>query len=254
MVGAACKKAPDPAGPSPLKVQARKYESILPGCGDKEKREEPCVTFRVTWPEVVESKSSNVTMKINAAIMARLQAKDAPRGFAAEAAAVAEDYHRFRKEFPHSAITYFTRRTAEVLHSTGTVFSVEIDEEEFRGGAHPNSHREYLNVRPETGEEIDLASVLNPGAEAKLLSIAEAHFRADKQMEEGAKYSDAGFHFADEKFSLSRTWGIAPQGLVFHYNDYEIASYATGPTTLVLPWREIGALIRKDAGLMPAGK
>lgn len=230
----------------------RKFEKALPGCGDKDKREEPCVTFSVTWPEVRSGVPDEVKTKINAAIMARLQASDAPRGFEAEAAAFIDDYKRFRKEFPESELSYFSRRDAELSVSNATVLSVVIDSEDFRGGAHPNSERTYLNLRPRTGDEIELKDLLESGALEKLTALVEGHFRRQREVAGSRKLSEAGFHFDDDKFTLSKSWGIDAKGLVFHYNPYEVAPYALGPTTVRLGWSELNGLLRKEAGVAPA--
>lgn len=250
---AGCKRTPDAAAPSPLVFVQKKFDKSLPGCGDKQKREEPCVTFRVSWVEASSASSEPARTRINAAILAALQPKEAPRGFDAEAAGVIEDYQKFQTEFPDSEITYFIRRSADILLSNASMLSVEVTEEEFRGGAHPNATRTYVNLNPATGEDIALKGVVRDGSMAALTELAEKRFRGEREIPQGKKLSEAGFTFADDKFTLSKTWGVSPRGLVFHYNAYEIAPYASGPTTVLLPWNEIKDLIRKEAGVLPAG-
>ena len=246
----ACRRH-DASTPSPLKLETKKFERSLPGCGDKDKREEPCVTFSVTWPEVTGGVSDEIKTKLNAAIMARLQPSDAPRGFEAEAAAMVDDYHKFRKEFPDAELGYFTRRQAEISASNASVLSIVINEEDFRGGAHPNSDRTYINLRPSSGEEIALQDLLAGGAAPKLSALVEKGFRRVREIDGERKLSDAGFHFADDKFTVGRTWGIDSAGLVFHYNPYEVAPYALGPTTVRLAWSELAGLLNPDAGIEP---
>lgn len=248
-----CKRAPDPTAPSPLVFVQKKFDKSVPGCGDKQKREEACVTFRVSWVEASSAASDEIKTKINAAILAALQPKEAPRGFEAEAAEVAEDYARFHKEFDDSAITYFIRRTADILMSNATMLSLEITEEEFRGGAHPESRRTYLNLNPANGQDFFLKDLVRDGSMQKLTELAEKRFRMEREVPEGKKLSESGFTFPDDKFALSKTWGVSQHGLVFHYNAYEIAPYAVGPTTIMLPWKEIHDLIRKEAGILPKG-
>jgi hypothetical protein len=164
---------------------------------------------------------------------------------------VADEFERFHKEFPGSEITYFVRRTAEVNFSNAHLLSVEINEEDFKGGAHSNTHRDYLNLAPSTGESVALTSLLVPDGLSKLTVLAEQRFRAGKQIEVGRSLSDSGYSFQDDKFALSRTWGVTATGLVIYYNDYDIAPHAAGSTTIELPWSEIRLLIRKEAGITP---
>ena len=251
ILAAGCRKSPDAAQPSPLQFETKTFEKVLPGCGDKTKREQPCMTFRVKWVEVSASPDAVVRDKINAGIRARLQPKDAPVGFEAEAAAVTEEFEQFHKEFPTSEITYFVRRTAEVSFNNAHLLSLEITEEDFKGGAHPNTHREYFNLNPSNGESVALADLMIPNGMARFEALAERRFRTAKQIGQNVKLSESGYNFADDKFALSKAWGATAGGLVIYYNDYDIAPHSAGPTTIGLPWSEVRALIRKEAGLGP---
>ena len=243
----------DSPGASPLSIENQQFERTLPGCGDKEKREEPCVTFRVAYPRVA-APANDARTKINSAILVALQPKDAPSGFQAESDKVVEDFQKFHKEFPDAPITYFIRRTAEVQYSSASMLSIVIDDEEFLGGAHPNSTRSYLNLNPATGEEITLRDILIDGALPKLTLAAENEFRNERAIPVNQKYSEAGFQFADDRFTLSPDWGVVPKGLVFHYNAYDIAPYSMGPTTFVVPWGKAADLVKSEARLLPPKK
>ena len=41
-------------------------------------------------------------------------------------------------------------------------------------------------------------------------------------------------------------------GLVFHYNAYDVAAYASGPTTITLPWAAVSRHVRPDGPLKMA--
>ena len=247
----ACRQAAKPE-PVPLKLETRRFERLLPGCGDQAKREEPCVTFRVEWPEVVEAKPGEARSRINTAILSRLQPAEAPRGFEAEAAQFIRDYEEFRGQFPDSSINYFTRRVAEVLLLTPKLLSVEIREEGFTGGAHPYSARQYLNLAPATGEAVELAALVRGGGMERLAVLAERHFRAERGLAAAQDLAEAGFTFDNNRFVLPPRWGASAKGLVFYFNEDEIAPHNLGPTAIVVPWSELGELLRKDSGLPPA--
>jgi len=248
---AGCRRPPAAAEPELLRFETRKFEQVLPGCGDKLKREEPCVTFRVQYPDVVHAVSPEVRTKINAAIMAHLQPGEAPRGFAQEAAQTIEEFQRFHKEFPDSAIAYFTRREAGVISLNPALLCIEVNSEEFRGGAHPNSARDYINLRPKTGEDVALRELVQDGAMPRLLAVVEKRFRAERGIDEGKNLSDAGFTFPDDRFELPKNWGVTGKGLAFHYNAYEVGPYVMGPTTVLAPWSDLRGVIRADAGILP---
>lgn len=235
----------------PLRFETRRFERILPGCGDLSKREEPCVSFHVSWPEAVGGASSEARARINAAVLASLQPLEAPRGFEAEAGQWIEDYRRFHGEFPDSGVTYFARRAASVLFQSESLITVETRTDEFRGGAEPESRRTFLNLAPATGLPVDLESLLVPGGEKDLVRMAEWRFRQQRQIPAGSRLSEAGFVFEGDVFALPRHWGFSRAGLVLHYNAGEAAPAAQGAITLLAPWNELRGIVSAKAGILP---
>lgn len=246
----ACRRqtAPQPAG---LRFETRRFERTLPGCGDPARRPEPCVSFHVVWPEAVDGGSAEARRRINAAIMAALQPLEAPRGLEAEAGSWIADYQRFRAEFPGSGITYFARRTAEISFSSAALITVDIRRDEFRGGAEPESTREFLNLSPGTGLPVELASLLEPNGMDDLRKLAEWHFRRQRQVPPDARLSEAGFAFGKDAFALPRQWGFTARGLVLHYNAGEVAPPKMGPTTILAPWNELRGIVSARTGILP---
>ena len=118
---AARSAACDPAAPSPLRFETRQYQRLFPGCGDKEKREEPCVTFRVSYPEAIAAPTDAIRLHVNAEILAALHAKDAPHGFQAEAESLIDDFRKSREEFDDTSIAFYVRRSAEIHRSTAHI-------------------------------------------------------------------------------------------------------------------------------------
>lgn len=245
-----CHRQSSSTSASPLKFQTRKFEKALPGCGPQ--GQEPCATFNVEWREVSQAPSSEARTRINAAIQAHLQPAEAPRGFEAESQAFFEDFQEFKKEFPESRITYFIRRSADVIFNNASLLCVVVFREEFSGGAHPVTEVANLNLRPNTGEPVQLESLLNNGAKPALVAAVEAQFRTDHSIPAGQPLSEAGFLFPEDKFALSRNWAVEPKGLRFFYNQYEIAPGATGSTIVIVDWAGIAHLLRPGSGIGPA--
>jgi hypothetical protein len=59
----------------------------------------------------------------------------------------------------------------------------------------------------------------------------------------------AGYEFPHDAFALNDNFSIGANGITFFYNPYEIASYADGPTELLMTYREINELIKPDGPL-----
>ncbi len=246
----ACRRESAPQ-PAPVRFETRRFEKALPGCGDASKRPEPCVSFQVVWPEAVSGASGEARARINAAVLAALQPLEAPRGFEAEADQWIRDYQRFHAEFADSGITYFARRTAEVIFSSPALITIEIRTDEFHGGPEPESARAFLNLAPSTGLAVELDSLLERQGAKDLTRLAEWRFRQERHIPQDSPLSQAGFTFEQDVFSLPRQWGFSSRGLLLHYNAGEVAPASSGSTSLLAPWNELRGIIRADAGILP---
>lgn len=235
----------------PLRFETRRFERTLPGCGDLSKREEPCVSFHISWPEAVGGAPAQALTRINAAVLASLQPLEAPRGFEAEAEQWISEYRRFHEEFPDSGVTYFARRTALVLFQSATLLTIETRTDEFRGGAEPESRRVLLNLSPSTGLAVELESLLEPGAKKDLLRLAEWRFRQERKIPAADSFLEAGFTFDGDAFALPRQWGFSKSGLVLHYNAGEAGAPSLGATTVLAPWNELRGIVSERAGILP---
>lgn len=250
--GAGCGKPPLADQPSPLKIEVRRFERLVPGCGEQERLEQPCFSFQVVYPEVVAAADEETRTRLNAYIRALLQPAGAPPGFEAEAQALLEKYQSREHLSEEDEPAWFVRRTAETIHSTAAAWSVRVERTEYLGGAGATTAYECLNLNPSTGLEIRLEELLVEGGEEKLRALGEAKFRAERKIQSERKLSESGYSFAEDRFALPRRFLIGKQALVFIYGPHEIAPEATGPTYLLLPWPEAGALVRKDSGVVPS--
>lgn len=246
----ACRRDSTPR-PAPVRFETRRFEKALPGCGDPSKRPEPCVSFHAAWPEAVDGASAEARARINAAVLAALQPLEAPRGFDAEADQWIRDYQRFHAEFPGSGITYFARRTAEVIFSSPAVITIEVRTDEFRGGPEPESARAFLNLAPSTGLSVELPSLLEPQGMKDLTRLAEWRFRQECHIPQDSTLSQAGFAFEQDVFSLPRHWGFSSRGMLLHYNAGDVAPASKGPVTLLAPWNELRGIVSAKSGILP---
>lgn len=246
----ACRRGSTPQ-PAPVRFEARRFEKTLPGCGDHSKRPEPCVSFHAAWPEAAAGASAETRARINAAVLAALQPLEAPRGFEAEAERWIRDYQRFHAEFPGSGITYFARRAAEVIFSSPALITIEVRTDEFRGGPEPESARAFLNLAPSTGLPVALPSLLEPQGMKDLARLAEWRFRQHFHIPQDSSFSQAGFTFEKDVFSLPRQWGFSSRGLLLHYNAGEVAPASAGPVTLLAPWIELRGIVSAKSGILP---
>lgn len=249
---AACQK-PQPAAKKPpeprFSTHTQEFRRQLDGCGASDQTEAPCATFVLSWPEFTKVPNEAVREKLNATI--REWARKNGQEPETEAEELFEQCAQFREHFPARSVPYFVRRTAAIQFEGDRLLSLVSDDEQFRGGPFPVSHRRYLNLDGRTGAVVELDSLLAAGAMPKLLAAVEARFREQHGLAPDDSLARAGFRFPDHRFALSHEWGIAPRGLLFHYNCLEIAPQATGATDILVPWEGLADVVNQQTGLQP---
>ncbi len=102
------------------------------------------------------------------------------------------------------------------------------------GAAHGNYATHLENFDASTGRHLKLNNIV--AEPYKFTAIAEQVFRKQKGVATGMSLSEAGFSFKEDVFYLPEVFGVFPEGLLFVYAPYEIASYAEGEQLLLVPY------------------
>lgn len=254
---AAC--GPDPgtrpadsaAGANPLAYVDREFRKTEETCVEPGSLE--CARIVLQYPEIVDAPSPDVRDRINQSIRGWILSplgdetpSDSIDGFMD---GFLREYRRFKSDFPASTPVWFLERKVEVAHLSARVLSLRFEEFTFTGGAHPNTWIVYSNVRPETGDEIELNDLVGEDGRGRLEAIAEGRFRKQREIPPDASLEAAGFWFEEDRFRLNDNFSIGAAGLIFYYNRYEVAPYAMGPTEIVLAYRDIENILRPEAGI-----
>jgi hypothetical protein len=236
-----------------LQIELRRFEKVVPGCGDEERLVQPCFSFNVAYPEVTAAAAPEAVARLNAQILALLQPVGAPAGFEGEAEQLAEQY----QSKPRGAgageeePAWFVRRTAEVIHSTAAALSIRAERTEYLGGTSATTHFDCINLNPSSGASYRLQDLLVPGGEEKLRMLVEARFRAERRIPAEQGLSEAGYTFPEDRFLLPRQFLLVKRGIEFVFNSNEISREGMGPVHLIAPWGEISSLIRQEIGVVP---
>lgn len=248
-----CGKPPLANQPSPLRIEMKRFEKVVPGCGDPEKREQPCFSFQVRYPEVTAAPAPEVKARLNARIAALLQPAGVMVGFEEEAAQLAEKYEsrEAKSAGENEEPAWFVRRTAEVVHSTAAALAVRAERSEYLGGAASSSAIECMNLVPATGETLTMEDLVEEKSREKLRALAEARFRAERKIGADQSLEEAGFFFPGGHFQLPRCFLVGGRGLEFVFSPDETGGEAQAHTHLVLPWEDLEGLIRKERGVVP---
>ena len=199
-----------------------------------------CSHILISFPVFNDIKYSRANLKINHLIADLVGYGDAESNSIVDIGLAAnniiKDYNSFKTDFPESSQIWHFRLKSGITFQDKEKISILFLSESFMGGAHGSLNQIYLNFDSNgnilKGEDlIDNLDLFK--------SIAEKKFRIKKNIKEGETYSSVGFNFPNDKFRLAAHIGMSDNAYIIHYNSYEIAPYASGPTQLEIRFDEL---------------
>jgi hypothetical protein len=107
----------------------------------------------------------------------------------------------------------------------------------YTGDAHPNHDKTYFVFDREVAMLVHLSDLIRTEARPMLKVLMNRYLRVAKKLGSNDSLRRADF-FVDEA-ELTENFFLSPQGLGFHWDPYEIASYAEGFVEALIPYGEI---------------
>lgn len=212
-----------------------------------------CARIKLTYPTFTRAPTDAVRQALNKVVSAFIltNVSGDPLKTIAD---VIDDFFRqaaeWRRSSPQGPPAWDSEKVVNIEYNATGIISLDFSQYLWAGGVHPNSWSKLASYSALTGRRLTLKDLLVLGFESKLTAIAERIFREQKKLSPKASLAAAGYFVEKNgKFSLNDNFMITAKGLVFLFNDYEIAAYVVGPTVLVLPYSQIRHLIRADGPL-----
>lgn len=135
-----------------------------------------------------------------------------------------------------------------VMLNAKEVFSMRMLHSEYTGGAHPNSNAAHVTFDLQSGEELTLDDLLNPGWRDALTELAEVTLRDQFDLKKEDALNEKGPLF-DDAFELNDNWFLSPEGLGFSFDPYEIGPYAVGFIEPIIPYSKLKELVKPGSAL-----
>lgn len=150
-------------------------------------------------------------------------------------------YAQVEKELAQSGISgtasWEASATATVGFQSKNILNVVIEYYIFTGGAHGLGAIHSLLLNPKTGKSIPVNALFSDPS--KVTQLVEQAFRKKFNITAVASLNDEGYFFPNSAFTLPKNILFKEQNLVFHYNPYEVASYANGPIDIEVPYETV---------------
>ncbi|HET8804223.1 MAG TPA: RsiV family protein [Aequorivita sp.] len=220
-------------------------EKELPICKNSK-----CPEVTINYVEIIgdEEVSEKINKKIKKFIYSSLlMGEDTiPTAKSIQEAATGfiEIYNADKVQFPDMAGEYFAEISVTEIYTSKEHLCFEMRQYLFTGGAHGYGTTSFLNIDPQTGEELTSDQLFKNNKE--FTAFAEKQFRAEQKITKDKSINENGFWFENDEFYLPESVGFTRDSVIFVYNQYDIASYADGPIELKIALKEVEPFLRID--------
>lgn len=146
---------------------------------------------------------------------------------------------------PIQATSMFDMRYT-LLSSPGNIYSLKFESEGYiAGAAHPYHLTYTFNYDLGQGKELALSNLFLPNTDY-LETIANYCAAQLNTRDIGFDMFQQGAAPMPENY---KNWNITPDGLMITFDEYQVAPYAAGPQTVVVPYAELLSVIDSNGPL-----
>ncbi len=152
-------------------------------------------------------------------------------------------FTEYQSAFPDGAVnTWYLKARFDTLYVNSNLLCLEYYTENYMGGAYGNYSYHYFNFNPLMGKLVSLSDVFSDMG--VFLEKAEDAFRKHFKLSQGTSLAD--YWFPNSKFQLPAEFGFSKEGVVLHYNVYEIGPYSDGDIVFTVPYAEIEPILMPE--------
>jgi len=208
--------------------------------------------YRVEWPDSsLLPASGPLADSVRAALAfalaeGQLDAAGRPLPADSVAARFLAGHAEFRRTFPAGPGEWSIERKIAIELVPPGLATLRIDDTRYEGGAHGMTSVVWQSFEAAQGRRLQLSDLATGAGMDSLSLLGERAFRLVRDIPPGADFKNHGWFWETGRFALSPNFGATRDGLVFHWNPYDIAPYASGSTTILLPWKAVQPHLRRD--------
>jgi hypothetical protein len=142
---------------------------------------------------------------------------------------------------PSAAVGSFLQTQYEVLYNQDNLLSLRMWISIYiKGAAHPGTFSRTFNFDLSTGIMLALDDLFQPGAD--YLPLLSRFCQAEILRRDSQFWANG----ADPQPENYRGWNLTVDGLLVTFDEYQVAPYAAGPQSVMVPYAELGGVLLPD--------
>lgn len=145
-----------------------------------------------------------------------------------------------------SWFSYYEMSSNEIIFNKANILCYSVNFENYTGGAHgAHAHMNYvLNLK--TGDIVTEEDIFIEDFQDTLALMLVDKIAEQNEVENAKELESIGFFSVDEIFP-NGNFLVDEEGITYYFNEYEIAAYVVGITSVKLFYSEIKHLLKKDS-------
>jgi hypothetical protein len=135
----------------------------------------------------------------------------------------------------------------QIVYNQNDILSYVVYKEFFKGGAAHGAHH-YTNrvINLKTGLKITESDIFIDNYQEDLTEIIIDGITLSNNVDEAVDLENIGF-FNINEIAPNKNFYIDEIGITYTFNEYEIATYVVGATSVQIPYEKIRHLLRKES-------
>lgn len=145
-----------------------------------------------------------------------------------------------------SLFSYEETSSNEITYNKHDILCYSTFVESYTGGAHGSGSTMNYVINLKDGKVLTEEDIFIPDFQDELAQMLVDRIAEQNDVKNPKELESVGFFSIDEIFP-NGNFQIDDEGITYYFNEYEIAAYVVGLTTVKLPYKQIKHLLRKDS-------
>lgn len=146
---------------------------------------------------------------------------------------------------PTNSFNYQKQVNMSIVYNSNYLLCTEYLRYAYAGGSHGMSNLSYDIIDLNNGNKLNYADIFNIDSDSILSTILTKQLRQNYKIPDELSLKEAGFFVNTVK--PSEILFVNSEGVGFVYNNYEIAPYSHGATTIILSYSKLEKLIKEGS-------
>lgn len=201
----------------------------------------PKITIKSVYPQLQSDSANQYVDRFNQLVLDKIQEKI--RQFTQQVKENQSAAQRLPKSLVKNEL-YIDYDTSAMNPDDNQLISIRFSIQAYIGGmAHPHHQHDVLNYNLDTGEQIELSNLFQASADYLTVLANYTNQVLSKRLPNKEMVANGTTPTA----SHFRNWNIKPNGLLFTFDEAEVAPYVDGAQTVLVPYSILKAIISPDS-------